>query len=197
MEKSNLNIKRRKEFYLWELLKMLSRSIYMGVNTKESTTLIIPERSIKDVIFFLKNYTKSQFKMLIDICGVDFINRKARFEIVYHLLSVHYNERISIKISTVEISSILSINSIFPNADWYEREIWDLYGIYFGGHKDLRRILTDYGFEGHPLRKDYPLSGFFELRYDEKTKQVISERIELTQKTRFFNYNYNYNRINN
>ena len=82
MEKSNLNIKRRKEFYLWELLKMLSRSIYMGVNTKESTTLIIPERSIKDVIFFLKNYTKSQFKMLIDICGVDFINRKARFEVL-------------------------------------------------------------------------------------------------------------------
>ncbi len=185
------NIIKKKGFYLWELLRMLSKSIYMGINNIENITLIIPERSIKDVIFFLKNYTKSQFKILIDICGVDFINRKARFEVIYHLLSVHYNERISIKISTVELSALLSINSLFPNADWYEREIWDLYGIYFVGHKDLRRILTDYGFEGHPLRKDYPLSGYFELRYDEKTKQVISERIELTQKSRFFNYSYN------
>lgn len=191
MNNNNLIIKKKKDFFLWEIIKMLSKNIYVGMNINNVISLVITENSIKDVIFFLKNYTKTQFKMLIDICGVDFINRKARFEIVYHLLSVRYSERITLKISTTEISTIFSINSLFPNSDWYEREIWDLYGINFVGHNDLRRILTDYGFEGHPLRKDYPLTGFFELRYDEKTKQVISEKVEFTQKNRFFNYNYN------
>jgi len=177
-----------KAYYLKNLIEMLSKSIYMAHVYKNNSTLIIPQDSIKDVCFFLHNHTNTQFKMLIDICGVDFINRKARFEIVYHLLSIHYNERLTIKLSTVEIASLYSITSIFPNANWYEREVWDLYGVYFSGNNDLRRILTDYGFEGHPFRKDFPLSGFFELRYDENSKQVISEKIELTQKTRFFNY---------
>jgi len=177
-----------KAYYLKNLIEMLSKSIYMAHVYKNNSTLIISQDSIKDVCFFLNNHTNTQFKMLIDICGVDFINRKARFEIVYHLLSIHYNERLTIKLSTVEIASLYSITSIFPNANWYEREVWDLYGVYFSGNNDLRRILTDYGFEGHPFRKDFPLSGFFELRYDENSKQVISEKIELTQKTRFFNY---------
>ena len=177
-----------KAYYLKNLIEMLSKSIYIAHVYKSNSTLIIPQDSIKDVCFFLHNHTNTQFKMLIDICGVDFINRKARFEIVYHLLSIHYNERLTIKLSTVEIASLYSITSIFPNANWYEREVWDLYGVYFSGNNDLRRILTDYGFEGHPFRKDFPLSGFFELRYDENSKQVISEKIELTQKTRFFNY---------
>jgi len=177
-----------KAYYLKNLIEMLSKSIYIAHVYKNNSTLIIPQDSIKDVCFFLHNHTNTQFKMLIDICGVDFINRKARFEIVYHLLSIHYNERLTIKLSTVEIASLYSITSIFPNANWYEREVWDLYGVYFSGNNDLRRILTDYGFEGHPFRKDFPLSGFFELRYDENSKQVISEKIELTQKTRFFNY---------
>jgi NADH/F420H2 dehydrogenase subunit C len=122
------------------------------------------------------------------ISGVDFLNKKYRFSVVYDLLSLTFNSRIRVKVFLNESSSVDSIVSVFINANWWEREVWDMYGIYFDKHPDLRRILTDYGFEGHPMRKDFPLSGFVELRYDEMKKRIVVEPLQLTQDFRLFNY---------
>ncbi|NWG45794.1 MAG: NADH-quinone oxidoreductase subunit C [Alphaproteobacteria bacterium] len=129
-----------------------------------------------------------RFTTLVDICGVDYPSRTERFEVVYHLLSMHQNQRIRVKLSTDEETPVPSITGIFPAADWFEREAFDLYGIYFSGHPDLRRLLTDYGFSGHPLRKDFPLTGFVELRYDESQKRVVYEPVRLQQEYRKFDY---------
>lgn len=126
--------------------------------------------------------------MLSCISGLDFLYSKYRFSLAYELISLKFSNRIRIKIFANEVTPINSVITIFKNADWWEREIWDLYGIYFSGHKDLRRILTDYGFEGFPMRKDYPLSGFVELRYDQNKKRVIVESLELAQNFRSFNF---------
>lgn len=143
---------------------------------------------VKDLIFFLKHHTNSQFNQLIDMVGVDYPERKNRFEVVYNLLSMNYNSRIKVKTFTDEITPIDSVVDIFKAAGWYEREVWDMYGVYFIGNNDLRRILTDYGFEGHPLRKDFPLSGYTEVRYDEEHKRVVHEPVEMTQEFRNFDF---------
>jgi hypothetical protein len=126
--------------------------------------------------------------LLSCISGVDFIHSQYRFGVVYDLLSITYNSRIRVKIFVNEITSVDSIVKIFTNANWWEREVWDLYGVYFNEHPDLRRILTDYGFEGYPMRKDFPLSGYVELRYDQSKKRIVLEPIELTQEFRSFSY---------
>ena len=136
----------------------------------------------------LKLHLNFQFKMLTSICGVDFMHLKYRFGVVYELLSLTFNTRIRIKVFINEITFLCSSVSVFENANWWEREIWDLYGIYFINHPDLRRILTDYGFEGYPMRKDFPLSGFFETRYDIMSKRIILEPIELSQEFRTFSF---------
>jgi NADH-quinone oxidoreductase subunit C len=120
--------------------------------------------------------------------GVDYPARARRFDVVYHLLSPRQNQRIAVKIQADEDTVVPSITSVFPGADWYERETYDLYGILFSGHPDLRRILTDYGFEGHPLRKDFPLTGFVEVRYDDEVKRVVYEPVELKQEFRNFDF---------
>lgn len=125
----------------------------------------------------------------MDISGADYPTRSQRFEVVYHLLSVQYNARIRVKTYADEVHPVPSATSVFRSADWYEREIWDMYGVFFIGHPDLRRILTDYGFEGHPLRKDFPLTGYTEVRYDEEKKRVVSEPLQLTQVFRNFEAN--------
>jgi len=143
---------------------------------------------IVKVISFMRDDPICKFSSLIDICGVDYPSRERRFDVVYHMLSMAHNTRIRIKVTTAETVPVHSITSLFPNADWYEREAFDMYGILFDEHPDLRRILTDYGFEGYPLRKDFPLSGFVEVRYDEERKSVVYEPVNLPQEYRSFDF---------
>ena len=143
---------------------------------------------IMKVISFLRDDPICKFSSLIDICGVDYPSRERRFDVVYHMLSMAHNTRIRIKVTTDETVPVHSITSLFPNADWYEREAFDMYGILFDEHPDLRRILTDYGFEGYPLRKDFPLSGFVEVRYDEERKAVVYDPVNLPQEYRSFDF---------
>lgn len=139
-------------------------------------------------IQFLRDDSTTRCEMLADIAGVDYPNRPERFEVVYNLLSVKHNHRIRVKVTTDEDTPVPSIVSLYPVAGWFEREAWDLYGIFFADNPDLRRILTDYGFEGHPLRKDFPLTGYVELRYDEEQKRVVYEPVSLTQDFRSFDF---------
>jgi NADH-quinone oxidoreductase subunit C len=136
----------------------------------------------------LRDDSLCRFGSLIDICGVDYPDREQRFDVVYHLLSPWLNHRIRVRIVTDEAHPVPSLTGLFPGADWYEREAFDLYGILFSGHPDLRRILTDYGFQGHPLRKDFPLTGFVELRYDDELKRVVYEPVKLMQEYRSFDF---------
>ena len=138
------------------------------------------------IILFLKDHPNTSFDVLVDICGVDYPERKNRFEIVYQLLSISLNLRMKLKLRVQEDESVESLSSIYPCANWYEREIWDLFGISFENHPDLRRILTDYDFEGFPLRKDFPLTGFVQVKYDNETQQVINEPVKLDQEYRDF-----------
>jgi len=151
-------------------------------------TLFVEGGDIVDVLTFLKNDVQCQFFAFIDISGADYPAREKRFEVVYHLLSPRQNQRIRVKVSTDEETPIPSVIEVFPAANWYEREIYDLYGVLFTDHPDLRRILTDYGFEGHPLRKDFPLTGFVEVRYDDEAKRVVYEPVNLRQEFRNFDF---------
>ena len=151
-------------------------------------TLEIRVESVERVIKFLRDDSTCRFEMLIDICGVDYPQRDPRFDVVYHLLSVSNNMRIRVKVGVEEEGSILSVSALYSTAGWFERELWDLFGIYVTGHPDLRRLLTDYGFEGHPLRKDFPLTGYVELRYDDEQKRVVYEPVKLTQEFRSFDF---------
>jgi len=143
---------------------------------------------IVDIAKFLRDDSNCQFKVLVDICGVDYPERAQRFDVVYHFLSPVQNQRVRVKVETDEVTPVPSLTGVYPTANWYEREAWDMYGIYFSDHPDLRRILTDYGFQGHPLRKDFPLTGFVELRYDEDQKRVVYEPVRLTQEFRRFDF---------
>jgi NADH-quinone oxidoreductase subunit C len=151
-------------------------------------TLNAQAPDIVSVLRFLRDDARCLFCCLIDITAVDWPSRERRFDVVYHLLSPKHNARIRVKIEIDERTPVSSVIEVFPNADWYEREIYDLYGIVFNGHPDLRRILTDYGFEGHPLRKDFPLTGFVEVRYDDELKRVVYEPVRLTQEFRNFDF---------
>ena len=143
---------------------------------------------ILDLLTFLRDDVQCGFVNLIDICGVDWPARAERFDVVYHLLSPRQNQRIRIKVATGEDAPVPSAFPVYPGADWFEREAYDMYGILFTGHPDLRRILTDYGFEGHPLRKDFPTTGFVEVRYDDEVKRVVYEPVELKQEFRNFDF---------
>ncbi|HTJ58808.1 MAG TPA: NADH-quinone oxidoreductase subunit C [Devosiaceae bacterium] len=151
-------------------------------------TLVARREAIIDVVRFLREDPDCRFVSIIDVCGVDYPGRAERFEVVYHLLSPYRNLRIRVKLSTDDVTPVPSITPIFPGADWFEREAYDLYGILFSGHPDLRRLLTDYGFDGYPLRKDFPLTGFVEVRYDEELKRVVYEPVKLAQEFRSFDY---------
>lgn len=141
-----------------------------------------------NLIKLLKQHNNLRFVQLVDICGVDYIEKKERFEVIYNFLSLKFGVRIKLKIKTSELKPVPSISSIFCSANWLEREVWDMYGIFFSNHNDLRRILTDYGFEGYPFRKDFPQVGFIEVRYDDKQKHVIYEPVELAQEYRLFKF---------
>lgn len=151
----------------------------------ELEVLIAPD-GVVPVLQFLKDHHQAQFSNLVDIAGMDVPSRQNRFEVIYNLLSLRYNSRIRVKTYTDELTPLDSANEVFKAANWYEREIWDMYGVFFANHPDLRRILTDYGFEGHPQRRDFPLSGYVELRYDDEKKRVVCEPLELAQEFRKF-----------
>jgi NADH-quinone oxidoreductase subunit C len=151
-------------------------------------TMVIAPSEIVGLVQFLRDDPRLAFVNITDICGVDWPNREKRFDVVYHLLSPGHNARIRLKVMTDEATPVPSLTSVYPGADWFEREAYDFYGIRFTGHPDLRRILTDYGFEGHPLRKDFPLTGFVEVRYDDERKRVIYEPVRLAQQFRDFDF---------
>jgi len=155
---------------------------------KEDISLVIKPVILTNFLIFFKNHILYQFKVLTCISGVDYPLNKYRFQIIYELLTVRYNFRIKIKIFVNELMTVDSSNNIYFTAGWYECEIWDMFGIFFNNHFNLKRILTDYGFEGYPLRKDFPLSGFIEMRYHESEKRVLNESIELSQEYRTFNF---------
>ena len=140
------------------------------------------------VLKFLKDDPRCRFEQLTDLCGVDYPERDPRFDVVYHLLSMSHNRRLRLKVGVNEDQPVPSVTEVYPSAGWWERETWDLYGIYFAGNPDLRRLLTDYGFDGHPLRKDFPLTGYVELRYDSEQKRVVYEPVKLTQEFRRFDF---------
>jgi len=151
-------------------------------------TLTVHRETIVDSIRALHDDADLRFISIIDVCGVDYPEREERFEVVYHLLSPYKNTRIRLKVHTDDETPVPSITGVFPGADWFERETYDLYGILFSGHPDLRRILTDYGFDGFPLRKDFPTTGYVEVRYDEERKRVVYEPVKLAQEFRQFDY---------
>jgi NADH-quinone oxidoreductase subunit C len=144
--------------------------------------------SIVKVLTFLRDDVNCQFKMLMELCGVDYPEREDRFDVVYCLLSLTLNQRIRVKTQTNTSSAVPSVTGVFNAANWWEREAWDLFGIYFSDHPDLRRILSDYGFDGHPLRKDFPLTGYVEVRYDDEQKRVVYEPVKLSQEFRNFDF---------
>ncbi|MFB9952905.1 NADH-quinone oxidoreductase subunit C [Rhizobium puerariae] len=151
-------------------------------------TLTTSGENLLPLLTFLRDDGQCGFVSFIDICGVDYPSREKRFDVVYHLLSPRQNLRVRVKVATGEDEPVPSAFAVYPGADWFEREAWDMYGILFTGHPDLRRILTDYGFEGHPLRKDFPTTGFVEVRYDDSAKRVVYEPVELRQEFRNFDF---------
>ncbi|AJD52241.1 NADH-quinone oxidoreductase subunit C [Thalassospira sp. MBR-102] len=151
-------------------------------------TIAVKRDAILKVLTFLRDDAGCLFKQLVDICGVDYPERAQRFDVVYHLLSLKHNLRVRVKVSTDEETPVPSAVSVYSAANWFERETWDLFGIFFDNHPDPRRILTDYGFEGHPLRKDFPLTGYVEVRYDDEQKRVVYEPVKLVQDFRNFDF---------
>jgi NADH-quinone oxidoreductase subunit C len=158
-----------------------------SISYDELTLTATPE-AILALLTFLRDDARCSFISMIDICGVDWPQREKRFDVVYHLLSPKQNQRIRIKVAVADGESVPSATSVYKGAEWFEREAWDMYGIPFSGHADLRRILTDYGFEGHPLRKDFPTTGYVEVRYDDAAKRVVYEPVELKQEFRNFDF---------
>ena len=166
----------------------VGESILLHQIINDELILTVSSEKIIEVLTFLRDESSCQFKMLIDICGVDFPEREIRYEVIYNLLSLTHNQRIRLKVMTNSENPIPSVVSVYSTAAWYEREVWDMFGVIFSKHPDLRRILTDYGFEGHPLRKDFPLSGFVEVRYSENENKVVYERVKLNQEFRNFDF---------
>jgi len=151
-------------------------------------TLTVEAADIVRVLAFLRDDPECEFKILIDICGVDYPNRPKRFDVVYHLLSVAKNQRVRVKVEAEENVPVPSVVSVYAAANWFEREAFDMFGILFSGHPDMRRLLTDYGFSGYPLRKDFPLTGYVEVRWDDEQKRVVYEPVKLVQEFRDFDF---------
>lgn len=179
-----------------ETLKELAEHIELGLGESllswnvayGELTLTVSASDIIDVCRFLRDNSSCKFVNLTDICGVDYPAREKRFDVVYHFLSPMQNQRIRVKVATDENTPVASLTPVFPGAEWFEREAYDMYGILFSGHPDLRRILTDYGFNGFPLRKDFPVTGYVEVRYDDEKKRVVYEPVRLNQEFRNFDF---------
>jgi NADH/F420H2 dehydrogenase subunit C len=176
--------------FIAENLKVITKvlPIFKIQTHQKEISFIIRANHLIPVLTYLKNHIQYQFKILTCISGVDYPSNKYRFKIVYELLSLRYNIRLRVKVLTHELTPVESCGSIYAAANWYECEIWDMFGVFFINHTNLTRLLTDYGFEGYPLRKDFPLSGFVEASYDYTRKRVSNERVELSQEYRAFNF---------
>ena len=174
---------------LEEYLKAaLAREILGTEFVRDELILRVGRDGIVKTLTFLRDDVNCQFKQLMDVCGVDRPDRPERFDVVYNLLSPRHNLRIRVKVPASESTPVPSVAGIFSAANWFERETWDMYGVFFADHPDLRRLLTDYGFEGHPLRKDFPLTGFVEVRYDDEQKRVVYDKVKLVQEFRSFDF---------
>ncbi|MGM0421822.1 MAG: NADH-quinone oxidoreductase subunit C [Pseudomonadota bacterium] len=170
-------------------LKMaLSKAILKYEISHGEFVIKVRRESVREVLSFLRDDAACNFKQLVDVAGVDYPTRDERFDVVYNLLSLNHNLRIRVKIQTDEKTPVDSVVDLFSSANWFEREVWDMYGVYFRDHPDLRRILTDYGFAGHPQRKDFPLTGYVEVRYDEEQRRVVYEPVKLAQDFRRFDF---------
>lgn len=170
------------------ILGTLGNEVDRFVVTHDQITLFARADRIVKILTFLRDDSVCKFVQLTDICGVDYPERTQRFDVVYHLLSLKQNVRLRVKVMTDEDTPVPSVVEVYPAANWYEREAWDMYGIMFDGHPDLRRLLTDYGFQGFPLRKDFPLTGYVEVRYSEEERRVVYEPVKLTQEFRNFDF---------
>ena len=166
----------------------LADEVISSAVSGDELTVLVQRTSIVKVLKYLRDDTNCQFTQLVDLCGVDYPEREERFDVVYHLLSMNQNMRVRVKVTATEETPVPSVSGVFSCANWFEREVWDMYGVFFSDHPDLRRILTDYGFDGHPQRKDFPLTGYVEVRYDEEQKRVIYEPVKLTQDFRTFDF---------
>ncbi len=162
---------------------LLSAEVLLG-----ELVLRVERAALVRALTFLRDDSTCRFEQLMDVTAVDYPHREERFEVVYNLLSLKHNHRIRVKATTDEDTPVPSVTGVYSTAGWFERETWDMYGVFFSDHPDLRRILTDYGFEGHPLRKDFPLTGYVELRYDDEQKRVVYEPVRLTQDLRTFDF---------
>lgn len=187
MKKIQLNFVSKEFLFLKELLN-LTPSFFSQKFKQYDLSLLLESKSLIFSLLVLKNHINFNYKLLSCLSGSDLLKQKFRFVLSYELLSLVFNSRLRIKVFTDEFNYVESSVKVFINANWWEREIWDLFGIYFNNHPDLRRILTDYGFEGYPLRKDFPLMGFRELKYDNNKKIIVSEPVFFSQEFRFFNY---------
>ena len=182
--------------YVDEGLAPLADQIKVGLGAdllaceivKGELCIEVAREAVVRVLTYLRDDEACRFGALMDVCGVDWPQRPLRFDVVYNLLSMRHNRRIRVKVATDENTPVPSAVPVFPSAGWFERETWDLYGVFFAGHPDLRRLLTDYGFEGHPLRKDFPLTGYVEVRYDTEQQRVVYEPVKLTQDFRSFDF---------
>ncbi len=166
----------------------LDDAIIEVVLERDELIVVVQRDALRRVLGFLRDDVNCQFKQLMDVCGADYPGRPERFEVVYNLLSLTHNRRIRVKVRTDERTPVPTVTNLFNSANWFERETWDMYGIYFREHPDLRRILSDYGFQGHALRKDFPLTGYVEVRYDDDTKRVVYEPVKLPQEFRNFDF---------
>jgi len=171
-----------------DIARALAGAVRGFVVTRGELTITAAAEDIVKVMSFLRDDERCQFWSFIDVTAIDWPGREKRFDVVYHLLSPKQNRRIRVRIEVGEDTPVPSIIGVFPGADWFERETYDLYGVLFVGHPDMRRLLTDYGFEGHPLRKDFPLTGFVEVRYDDEVKRVVYEPVRLNQEFRTFDF---------
>jgi NADH-quinone oxidoreductase subunit C len=170
------------------LPQLLGRDYLSSHISKGELVVSVRRESIARVLMTLRDEPRCLFRLLMDVCGADYPERTERFEVVYHLLSLKFNLRLRVKVTVAEDVAVPTVTGVYSTASWFEREAWDLFGIFFAGHPDLRRLLTDYGFDGHPLRKDFPLTGYVELRYDPEQQRVVYEPVKLTQDYRNFDY---------
>lgn len=178
-----------KEFDLAAYItEKLGDKIESHYRASDELTLVAGRGDIVAVLEFLRDDPECRFEMLVDVCGADYPDRLERFEVIYNLLSLSKNLRLRVKVNTTETLPVPTVVGVYSSANWFEREVWDMYGVYFDNHPDMRRILTDYGFDGHPQRKDFPLTGYVELRYDEERKRVVYEPVKLTQDFRRFDF---------
>ena len=177
------------------LIKMVPKWIQSYMFHNDELILVVHPNDLLPFLYFLRDHMNTQYKVLVDVTAVDYPSRPSRFEVVYNLLSLQFNARIRIKTCVTEVQPLISCTQVYSSAGWWEREVWDMFGIFFSNHPDLRRILTDYGFQGHPLRKDFPLTGYVEVRYDDSEKRVVTESLELTQEFRFFDFSSHWEQL--